>query len=80
VITLDDVLALVAVDSVSRNERALATLVHQRLLANPALDVERIGDITPHDSWWRDISTPSPETQRRRELRVTCYTAWGRAI
>ncbi len=43
-ITLDDVLALVAVDSVSRNERALATLVHERLLANPALDVERIGD------------------------------------
>jgi succinyl-diaminopimelate desuccinylase len=44
VTTLDDVMALVAVDSVSGNEDALATLVFERLMANGALDVERVGD------------------------------------
>jgi succinyl-diaminopimelate desuccinylase len=44
VTTLDDVMALVAVDSVSGNEDALATLVYERLVANGTLDVERIGD------------------------------------
>ena len=42
--TLDDVLALVVVDSVSTNEHALATHVHDRLIANADLDVERVGD------------------------------------
>ena len=41
---LDDALELVRVDSVSRNEASLATLVESRLRRNPALDVERIGD------------------------------------
>jgi succinyl-diaminopimelate desuccinylase len=44
VTTLDDVLALVMIDSVSGNESALASLVYERLEAQPALDVERIGD------------------------------------
>ncbi len=41
---LDDALALVAVESVSRHESAIATLVESRLRTNAALDVERIGD------------------------------------
>ena len=41
---LDDVLALVLIDSVSRNEASLARHVAEVLRANPALDVERIGD------------------------------------
>jgi succinyl-diaminopimelate desuccinylase len=44
VTSLDDVLALVAIDSVSRNEGELAAAVYERLVTNPALDVERIGD------------------------------------
>jgi succinyl-diaminopimelate desuccinylase len=44
VITLDDVLTLVSVDSVSGNEAALAATVRERLVANAALEVERIGD------------------------------------
>jgi succinyl-diaminopimelate desuccinylase len=44
VTTLDDVLALVAIDSVSTNEDALATHVYERLVTNEGLDVERIGD------------------------------------
>lgn len=43
-ISLDDVLALVRIDSVSGNEGPLATLVHDRLRANEALEVERVGD------------------------------------
>lgn len=42
--TLDDVWALVAIDSVSGNEDALASYIHQKLLTNEALVVERIGD------------------------------------
>ena len=42
--SLDDVLNLVRIDSVSGNEDALATLVHRRLASIPWLDVERIGD------------------------------------
>ena len=42
--SLADVMALVAVDSVSGNENALAGLVHERLRANDALIVERVGD------------------------------------
>lgn len=42
--TLEDVLALVAIDSVSGNEGALASLVYERLVANGTLDVERVGD------------------------------------
>ncbi len=41
---LDDALAIVRVDSVSRNEAALATIIEQRLRENPHLSVERIGD------------------------------------
>jgi succinyl-diaminopimelate desuccinylase len=41
---LDDALALVRVNSVSRSESALAGIVHERLRANPLLEVERIGD------------------------------------
>ncbi len=41
---LDDALALVAIDSVSRNEATLAHHVAGVLSRNPALDVERIGD------------------------------------
>ncbi|HEY5303120.1 MAG TPA: succinyl-diaminopimelate desuccinylase [Acidimicrobiales bacterium] len=43
-ISLNDVLALVAINSVSRNEGELAAFVYERLVNNPALDVERIGD------------------------------------
>ncbi len=42
--TLNDVMALVVVDSVSTNEAALARHIHDRLITNAALDVERIGD------------------------------------
>lgn len=42
--SLDDVLALVRIDSVSGNEAALATHVETRLRENPLLDVERVGD------------------------------------
>lgn len=42
--TLADVMVLVAIDSVSGNEDALATLVFERLAAVAALDVERVGD------------------------------------
>lgn len=42
--TLDDVLALVAIDSVSMNEDALAAHVYERLVTNEGLDVERVGD------------------------------------
>lgn len=41
---LDEALTLVAIDSVSRNEAALASLVENQLRVNPSLDVERIGD------------------------------------
>jgi succinyl-diaminopimelate desuccinylase len=41
---LDDALALVSVDSVSRNESALAGIIAKKLQANSVLDVERIGD------------------------------------
>jgi succinyl-diaminopimelate desuccinylase len=41
---LDDALAIVRVDSVSRNEAALATLIEQRLRESSHLSVERIGD------------------------------------
>lgn len=41
---LDDVLALVRIDSVSRNESALAGHIEQRLRTSAHLDVERIGD------------------------------------
>ena len=41
---LESVLELVRVDSVSRNEGTIATLVENRLRENPRLDVERIGD------------------------------------
>jgi succinyl-diaminopimelate desuccinylase len=41
---LEDALAIVRVDSVSRNEAALATIIEQRLRENPTLSVERIGD------------------------------------
>lgn len=41
---LHDALAIVRVDSVSRNEAALATIIEQRLRENPHLSVERIGD------------------------------------
>jgi succinyl-diaminopimelate desuccinylase len=41
---LDEALTLVAIDSVSRNETVLASLVESQLRANPSLDVERIGD------------------------------------
>jgi len=44
VTTLDDVLALVRVSSVSTTESELAALVHERLSASGTLDVERIGD------------------------------------
>ena len=42
--TLNDVMVLVAIESVSGNEDALATHVFERLLVNDALEVERIGD------------------------------------
>lgn len=41
---LDAALEIVLIDSVSRNESALASLVEQRLRSNPQLEVERIGD------------------------------------
>lgn len=41
---LDDALLLVAVDSVSRNESALASIIAKKLQANTLLVVERIGD------------------------------------
>jgi succinyl-diaminopimelate desuccinylase len=41
---LDEALTLVAIDSVSRHEASLANLVENQLRANPALDVERVGD------------------------------------
>jgi len=41
---LDAAMRLVTVDSVSRNESALAGIVEAELRANPLLDVERIGD------------------------------------
>ena len=41
---LDDALVLVALDSVSHREAALAALIESRLRTNPALDVERVGD------------------------------------
>ena len=41
---LEDALALVTIDSVSRNETRLASLVETELRTNPARDVERIGD------------------------------------
>jgi succinyl-diaminopimelate desuccinylase len=41
---LDDTLALVAIDSVSRNEATLARHVEEVLSRNSELDVERIGD------------------------------------
>jgi succinyl-diaminopimelate desuccinylase len=41
---LDDVLALVSIGSVSRNESRLASHVEARLRENASLDVERIGD------------------------------------
>jgi len=44
VITLADVQSLVAIESVSRNERALADHVELALASNPALEVTRIGD------------------------------------
>ena len=56
--TLDDVLALVMIDSVSGNESALASLVYERLVAQPALDVERIGD-NPATSHWRTLMDTS---------------------
>ncbi len=42
--SLADVLALVAIDSVSRNESELASAIYERLVTNQTLDVERIGD------------------------------------
>ncbi|NNN07789.1 MAG: succinyl-diaminopimelate desuccinylase [Acidimicrobiaceae bacterium] len=42
--TLEDVLALVAIDSVSTNESALAKYVYEHLIVNSDLEVERIGD------------------------------------
>jgi len=41
---LDDALELVAIDSVSRGEAAIAHHVAVVLARNPDLDVERIGD------------------------------------
>ena len=41
---LDDALAIVAIDSVSRNEARLARHVAGALRTNPSLDVEQIGD------------------------------------
>ena len=41
---LDAALEIVRIDSVSRNETALANYVEQRLRGNPLLEVERIGD------------------------------------
>ncbi len=41
---LDDAFTLVAIDSVSRNEGAIAQHVAEVLKRNPILDVERIGD------------------------------------
>jgi len=41
---LDEAFVLVAVDSVSRREGALAAIVESRLRTNPALDVEHVGD------------------------------------
>lgn len=42
--SLEDVLNLVLVDSVSRNEAALCDIIERRLRLNPSLVVERIGD------------------------------------
>jgi succinyl-diaminopimelate desuccinylase len=44
VTTLDDVMTLVAIDSVSGGEAALAGHVYARLVANDQLEVERVGD------------------------------------
>ena len=41
---LDEAFVLVAVESVSRGEAALAAIVESRLRTNPTLDVERVGD------------------------------------
>ena len=41
---LENALAIVSIDSVSRNEARLARHVAEALRANPSLDVERIGD------------------------------------
>ncbi len=41
---LDETFALVAIDSVSGNESAIASVVESALRQNPHLDVERIGD------------------------------------
>lgn len=41
---LDEALALVTIDSVSRNESTIAGVVETALRTNPMLDVERIGD------------------------------------
>ena len=41
---LDEAFALVAIDSVSRNEATLAAIVEERLRNNPTLEVERVGD------------------------------------
>lgn len=43
-ITLDDVMALVSIDSVSHNEDALCSYVEAQLVTNPLLEVVRIGD------------------------------------
>lgn len=42
--TLDDVMTLVAIDSVSGNEATLAAHVYDRLVTNGKLEVERVGD------------------------------------
>lgn len=42
--TLDDVMALVAISSVSGTEDALASFVQARLASNDQLEVERVGD------------------------------------
>ncbi len=65
--TLDDVLALVAVDSVSTNEHALATHVHDRLIANSDLDVERVGDNVIARTCWSSRDAGS----RRRAPRYS---------
>jgi len=44
VTSLDDVMALVAIDSVSGAEGDIATYVYDRLVASDRLEVERIGD------------------------------------
>jgi succinyl-diaminopimelate desuccinylase len=41
---LENALALVSIDSVSRNESSLASLIEDQLRTNALLDVERVGD------------------------------------